>query len=960
MDNVTNDSLIGIDPLDDNAMPKHESSPKSKRKTRQKDKPLRLINVNCQSLSSKIGAWKNMIECSEPDIIIATETWLKPEIYTAELELGDYSVYRRDRPAQSGGGVLVAVHNTISSTETDEKSQGAEYIWVKAILTGQQHLYIGACYRSNVADKTTIPQLQTSVENILANNHKNIILAGDFNLPGWDWTATQLRPNCPQPANHQEFKEFMDTTGLSQLVKKPTRNNNTLDLIMTNIPERVNRTDILPGISDHHICYTELSLRANRRKQAPRTIWLYKRANWNGLEEHITPALQQLTNSQQPVEEMWTDFKNIITEGAKKYIPTKTTKKQSRKPWISPVLEQKIKLKKRLHRKTKSNGGKQLEERYNTIRKEIQREFRKEHNKFVENILTGEDDDTSKTSKKFWAYVKQKRSDNSGVGTLRVNSKLITDPTEKAEALNRQFHSVFNPAFSPIPDNNKSTSDMPEIRISEDGVLALLMKLNPYKATGPDDLSPRLLKQLAPALSGPLTHLFQRSLDTSTMPSDWRKARVCPIFKKGDKYQPSNYRPISLTCVVSKMLEHIITSQVAHHLESTNKLTPRQHGFRPRRCCESQLIELIADVSTLMDQGKEVDACFLDFAKAFDKVDHVRLIQKLRTIGVNDQATNWIKDFLSNRTQVVVVDGFPSSPCDVTSGVPQGSVIGPILFTIFINDLPDAIKSSARLFADDTVVYNTTDNRDQLQQDLCALETWERDWKMEFNALKCEHIKFSRKRERGVNNTYTLHNIDMPKTNDVKYLGVKLENTLRWNNNTSFITGKASSRIGYIRRTIPPALSGLRNQAYKYLIRPVVEYSSTVWDGSLTNTQTNSIEAIQRRAARMVCNIKRTDHTTSTTQLLEHLEWDTLKNRRERRRLGIFRAMHYDEVAVNITDYLSPHPTHVGQSRKHQLQYFIPHCNTRLHQNSFFIGTARLWNALPIGSNLLEGPPVAG
>ena len=194
----------------------------------------------------------------------------------------------------------------------------------------------------------------------------------------------------------------------------------------------------------------------------------------------------------------------------------------------------------------------------------------------------------------------------------------------------------------------------------------------------------------------------------------------------------------------------------------------------------------------------------------------------------------------------------------------------------------------------------------------------------------------------------------------MKYLGVKLENSLRWNENTSFITGKASSRLGYILRTIPSLLPHLSDRAYKYLVRPVTEYCSTVWDRNLTATQANSIEAIQRRAARLVNNIKRTDHVTSTTKLVEDLEWETLKARSEKRRLGLFRAMHFDEVAVSIIDHLSHHPTNIGQSRKHQLQYFIPHCYTKLHQNSFFIRTAKLWNALSTGSPLLEGPPVAG
>ena len=206
----------------------------------------------------------------------------------------------------------------------------------------------------------------------------------------------------------------------------------------------------------------------------------------------------------------------------------------------------------------------------------------------------------------------------------------------------------------------------------------------------------------------------------------------------------------------------------------------------------------------------------------------------------------------------------------------------------------------------------------------------------------------------------TLHNIAMPKTPTVKYLGVKLEGSLRWNENTSYINSKASSRLGYIRRTIPSTLPHLRDKAYKQLLRPTLEYACTVWDASLTTTQEQSLEAIQRRSARMVHNIRRTDHTTSTTQLIADLEWDKLKNRREHRRLGMFRAMHFNEVSTNITDYLAPHNPTLGFSRRHNQQYLVPHCRTKFHQNSFFISTAKLWNGLPTGSSLLEGPPVAG
>ena len=218
-------------------------------------------------------------------------------------------------------------------------------------------------------------------------------------------------------------------------------------------------------------------------------------------------------------------------------------------------------------------------------------------------------------------------------------------------------------------------------------------------------------------------------------------------------------------------------------------------------------------------------------------------------------------------------------------------MVGPLLFTIFINDLPDAVKSEVRRFSDDTIIFNTSENHKQLQEDLAALEEWEERWMMSFNPLKCEHVKFSRKRQRRSQNTYTLHNIEMSRSTSVKYLGVKLENTLRWNENSSFITSKASARLGYMRRTIPPSLPHLRDRAYKYLARPVVEYSSTVWDGGLTLTQSRNIEAIQRRAARLVHNIRCTDRTTSTTKLVEKLGWDRLSERRMRRRVGMCRAL---------------------------------------------------------------------
>ena len=296
---------------------------------------------------------------------------------------------------------------------------------------------------------------------------------------------------------------------------------------------------------------------------------------------------------------------------------------------------------------------------------------------------------------------------------------------EKANILNRQFQSVFS-QLSPlklgqicidklqfyfnmnVPDKFKCNyPTMPEICINQNGIIKLLSNLRPDKAAGPDEIRPIVLKELRLEIAPIIQLIFERSLATGELPSDWTKANVSPIFKKGDKSDPANYRPISLTCILCKVMAHIIASNLTQHLNKYNILYDLQHGFRQKRSCETQLIQLVEDLGRQLVQGKPIDLVLLDFSKAFDKVNHLKLLFKFSQHGFRGNTLNWIRAFLLGRTQAVVLEGERSSEVPVTSGVPQGSVLGPLLFLLCINDLPQNIQSQVRLFADDTAVYLT-------------------------------------------------------------------------------------------------------------------------------------------------------------------------------------------------------------------------------------------------------------
>ncbi|MCG8046380.1 MAG: hypothetical protein JAY66_11960 [Candidatus Thiodiazotropha taylori] len=934
---------------------------------------LKVLNINCQSLVNKKAEFQALLDLHKPDIVVGTESWLTPEHHDSEFfpSVLGYTPFREDRVTDTkGGGVFILVKDSLYATEQKQFKTNCEIIWIKLSIVAAKPLYIAAYYRPRESDVQGLEELRKSLE-LVSKKNGNIWILGDFNFPKLSWDSDHMptmKPGCRLLSLYKDFLSCLDDFDLVQMVSKPTRGDNILDLFLTSNHTLVNSTEILPGISDHDIISATVSVKPKLNKQKPRSVPIFRKADWDGFKLFIREKSFEILGrfQESTPEEIWNAFKSALNSGIEKFVPIKKLSTKSSLPWITQEIRRLIRKRDKLYQKQKSGTTK---DRYHfkQVKHLVQGKIRQAYNNYLADILgvgsDGEGKNSGFSPKKLFSLIKNSRQDSRGISTLKDNTDgtLHSENTVKANLLNRQFQSVFT-RLSPLrlgqlctkavlnlfqenlPENLPSQCpSMPEINIDLNGVLKLLANLKPDKAAGPDSIKPLVLKELRLEIAPVICLLFQKSLETGQLPADWIKAQVCPLYKKGDKTDPANYRPISLTCIVCKVMEHIIASNISKHMTQQNALYELQHGFREKRSCETQLIQLVEDLARQLTLGKQTDLVLLDFSKAFDKVNHLKLLYKLSNFGITGNTLKWIESFLIGRTQTVVLDGESSNEVPVTSGVPQGSVLGPLLFLLYINDLPDNIQSQVRLFADDTAVYLTVSSPSDtqtLQSDLERLQLWERTWDMEFNPSKCQVIHISRSK-KPIKSKYFMHGQELESVDSAKYLGVTISKDLSWNSHISNIAASANRTLGFVKRNVKTKNQDIKTLAYNTLVRPQVEYASAVWS-PYTKENINKIEMLQRRAARWVTN----DFSpySSVTDMMGELGWRSLELRRYDARLTMFYKIVYGLVAIPVPSQFERQTTN---TRHHSMAYRQIHTSVSYYYYSFFPMTVVLWNRLP-------------
>ena len=395
-------------------------------------------------------------------------------------------------------------------------------------------------------------------------------------------------------------------------------------------------------------------------------------------------------------------------------------------------------------------------------------------------------------------------------------------------------------------------------------------------------------------------------------------------------------------------MEHVVLSHMAEHLSKNNIIIDEQHGFRQRFSCETQLITTIHDWAKSINVCRQTDAILLDFSKAFDSVPHQRLLLKLDYYGISGNLLLWIKAFLSNRSQFVSINGTQSSPKPVLSGVPQGSILGPVLFLLYINDITNCINANLRLFADDCILYSEIQSSQDclsLQNDLDQLSSWSESWQLNFNVKKCYHLGITCKKFPTLFQ-YTLNGLHISKVNSTRYLGVTISSNLSWNTHVDNICKNANSTLGLLRRVLGGCSHKVKDTAYRTLVRPKLEYASSVWN-PYRQHNISKIESVQRRAARFVFNdYSRYSHVTP---MIQSLGWDSLHHRRLLSQGTMFYKIYMGHVGISLPSDVTPNerPSRAPNCRPFkQLKV-----NNDIYKYSFYPRTVVLWNNISLSSS---------
>ena len=561
-----------------------------------------------------------------------------------------------------GGGVLLL----FAMISSQLKKSASIYAIARSSLSIKfaktKTLLFSSYYRPPSPDTNALDLLDDVLSGIYSSNPL-VVLAGDFNCGGIDWSTRNLTPRIAQACD-QALLDFSDKYGLIQHVSVPTRpaSGRTLDLVFSSNPGIIKACHVTCGISDHDAILFEVDISPKFTPKPPRKMYQFHKGDFVGLKSSLSTLAPDYLSTQpesKTVDENWSYISQKILEATDNFIPHKMSKGKRHLPWVSTSVKRLMNKRDRAYKKAQHSGKAVHFTKYKQLRNITTKHLRVAHDKYVSEVMGGLTPESLETGpknigssgiKRAWSYLKLLRTESQGIPALVSNNRVCSSDSAKAEALREQYNSAFvEEDLRNLPQMPPSPYEcMPDIIFSAEGVKNQLLKSKIDKASGPDLIPARILRDAASELAVVFSSLFQQSYDAGTLPHAWKLANICAIFKKGSKADPKNYRPVSLTSLTSKVMEHIVSCQISRHLNANHIISPHQHGFQRGLSCETQLITVIHEWASVLNVHGQVNVVFLDFAKAFDSVPHEWLLLKAAFYGIRNKANHDLASKLFN------------------------------------------------------------------------------------------------------------------------------------------------------------------------------------------------------------------------------------------------------------------------------------------------------------------------
>lgn len=797
-------------------------------------------------------------------IIVLTETGLTDSIFDTELFNDNFLVYRCDRSPYSSdktrkGGVLIAVHSTLKSNVIASGHPfGIEQIWVKVCVDKHYTLNIGAFYIPPRSSITLYQQYFDFVDTVLDKINENELcyLIGDFNLPNIKWHLDEQNIGVLIPLNvTTDYEACMidGLLGLDLLQINGIRNSNdrTLDLIFTNnynnSAVEIASDRLLPDEIHHSALEINIHIIKLIDNSDISTSSLdFKKANYRDMNQFFVDLDWKSILDNDDINENVHQLNNALSAGINQFVPRIRRNKRTKSIESRALNNLKHRQKNAHRRYIDSNRS---DESYAAFY-QIRREYNHLKNAILQAEIAHTESALKSNPKRFFNFVNERRKTKSFPSVMNFNAKTASNLKEIVNLYADFFGSVYTSHCENVtlPTSINTSLFLPKLVFSEIDIRLSLEKLPESLDRGSDEIPAIFLKQCAHSLAMPLCYIFNKSLEQSTFPTCWKISNIKPLFKSGSRSDVSNYRGIAKLSFVPKLFESMVCDHITFFTKSLIPLN--QHGFVKGRSTSSNLLEFTTNVANSLERSQQMDTFYADFSKAFDRIDHNLLSQKLLDFGFPSFWVDWIRSYLMGRKQRVIIDGFTSREIEVLSGVPQGSHLGPLLFVIFISDIGLYVKNSQiLLYADDCKLFKTISSHTDcvaLQDDITEIYRWATLNNLQLNIKKCNIFSFYRIRNVFMHD-YTIGEDVLLRPDVISDLGVIFDTKISFNPHINSLIAKARSRMGFVIRSSrqfkdPYTLKAL----YCSLIRSVLEYGSIIWSPSYA-IHIKRIESVQKR-----------------------------------------------------------------------------------------------------------------